>query len=127
MKTSVCLAVVLCCSLSQGAMAVGSTKIWAKHTELTSKDLMAIERSLSELHTRHPDWSNYKISVVETDASLLVTFWRPEDEKIVTYTDPQPDGAPPIVEGTQVRVFNSLVVELDKNSLRLMNVSMYNR
>lgn len=96
---------------------------WKTHTTLTSSDLRAIEHALPEVHRRRPDWSDYQISVIETDTSLLVSFWRTEDAGAVTITRPQPNGSPAQIVGTMPRVHNELVVELDKKTFRIIDVS----
>jgi len=97
--------------------------IWKAHATLSSFDLRVIERALPEVRRRRPDWSDYQISVIETDTSLLVSFWRLEDAGAVTITRPQPDGSSPQIVGTLQHVRNELVVELDKKTLRIRHIS----
>jgi hypothetical protein len=124
MKTRGSLLIATCLLIGCQAMAENTNKnLWRPHVTLTSFDLRAIERALPELRHQRPDWSDYQISVIETDTSLLVSFWRPEDAGAITITRPQSDGSPAQTIGSVPRVHNELVVELDKKDLHVINVT----
>ena len=96
---------------------------WKTRTTLTGYDLRAIEHALPELRRRRPEWSDYEISVIETDVSLLVSFWRPEDAGSITITRPEPNGGPTQIVGAMSRAHDQLVVELDRNTFRTIRVT----
>lgn len=107
----------------QAVVAASNPDTWRNRTTLTSYDLLAIERALPEVRRRRPSWSDYRISVIETDTSLLVSFWRPEDTGAITIARPQANGGSPEIIGSMPRAQNQLVVELDKKDLRIINVT----
>jgi hypothetical protein len=124
MKRLGALFVIIGIALTCGAVAgISNRDFWKVHTTLTSYDLHAIERALPELRRRRPDWSQYQISVAETETSLIVSFWRKEDANSITITRPQSDGAPEEIVGSIPRDYNEFVVTLDKRNLRITSVA----
>jgi hypothetical protein len=116
-------AMFVCFAVTPLVAADSMKDLYKTHAELSSVDLRAIEIAKRELHKLRRGWTEYQISVIETNTSLLVSFWRPDMSTTTVYTQPQPNGAPTIILATQERAHDSLVVELDKRSLRLIGTT----
>lgn len=118
-------AIVSITILAASNNAVGESSrhsTWIEHTTLTSLDLSAIERALPELHRLRPNWSAFNISVAQTDDSLLVTFFRHEDDTSITVTGLGDNDKTQQVITSIPRNPDQLVVKLDSADLRVIAV-----
>lgn len=88
---------------------------------LSSKDLQAIQRSVKKLKELRPGWVSYQIAVDETDTTIEVTFWRPEDVSSTDFV--QNVGSSKTTIGSQEIYHNALVIELEKASLKILSTS----
>lgn len=94
---------------------------YVEHATLSSKDLKAIQNAVKKLRELRPSWVNYQIAVDETDATIEVTFWRPEDVGTIDFV--QGEGVSKTTIGRQEIYHNALVVELEKESLKILRTS----
>lgn len=78
--------------------------------------LRAIQAATPEMRKLKPDWRNYEVQAAETGNSLIVSFWQ-------SNTAPVAQGGGPAAEkdGTASMV-NFIVVELDKQTLKVTGV-----
>lgn len=96
---------------------------WDVHKYPTDADQRVIQAAMPELIKRYPDWHEYKTEVTETNASFIVEFWRPSKEGSIAFVDASNASTPDELAVIDVR-HGGLVVELGKESLRPIRVSM---
>jgi len=124
-KSLILHVVALATLFASVAVADDSKKpLWKDHATLSSDDFRAIEAAFPEVARRRPNWKNFSIGVTETDNSLLISFWKPEDaDTIIVTRGGQGEGQSPArVIATIPRNHDELVVELDKSTLRILDV-----